>query len=170
MVTKTPADATSAHKSSPRLDFLPVLLGFWALDVTRNPSKRPLQLIWRKMSQTERFCNQNEHVLRDLPELGFQGAPEGPRKVNTALFPVWRGEKFPQAHTSKQNKLTQTNPSPKCYVITGVHLSTLWNFCSSLVYKSLKVGMKAVSWPEIVHGRDVYTCLYMFRHVSMTVQ
>ena len=77
---------------------------FWALntnfgapDVTRNPSKRPLQLIWRKMSQTERFYNQNEHVLRDLPELGFQGAPEGPRKVKTALFPVWRGEKFPQA-------------------------------------------------------------------------
>ena len=31
---------------------------------------------------------------------------EGPRKVKTALFPVWRGEKFPQAHQSKPNKLT----------------------------------------------------------------
>ena len=58
------------------------------------------------MSQIERFCNQNEHVLRDLPELGFQGVPEGPRKVNTALFLAWRDEKLLQARPSKPIKLT----------------------------------------------------------------
>ena len=74
------------------------------------------------MSQIGRFCNQNEHVLRDLPELGFQGAPEGPRKIKTALFAAWRDEKFPQAHPNKPQKVifhrvaygNNTNPALGC--------------------------------------------------------
>ena len=73
------------------------------------------------MSKTERFCNQNEHVLRDLPERGFQGAPEGPRKVKTALFPVWRGEKFPQAEDAYVNLVFPRTVRRKVLLLTYLH-------------------------------------------------
>ena len=71
------------------------------------------------MSQTERFFNQNEHVLRDLPEPEFQGAPEASpqeghanQKVSmdvlslrTCLSTALRGEKSNGYTLFVQNKV-----------------------------------------------------------------
>ncbi len=47
----------------------------------------------RLFSRVNELTRRVERLLRDLPELGFQGAPEGPQEDQNNTFPrvVWLG-------------------------------------------------------------------------------